>query len=216
MSHSNKNLDMPTALEKITGNIGTEIATTLLAAFSGNPVTALLPVLTNTLASDRHKGRVEKSIKEISVLLDEHSDLLRNITDQQYKLINETVLSIFSSVDIAKLEYLKNIIRNTLDDDSIKSQEAELLSRVIRDMSAQKLRFLVENYSYNRIQLSNMKVVDSKNDILHVDPGSRDGLIVTGLISLGLLIPAEPTYDDSGLHRFSTVVAKLIALLRRQ
>jgi hypothetical protein len=83
-------------------------------------------------------------------------------------------------------------------------------------MSAEELRFLVENYSYKRIQLSNMKVVDDTKEVLQVDPESRDGLIVTGLISLGLLIPAEPTYDDSGLHRFSTVVAKLIVLLKKE
>ena len=213
---ANNKLDKPSALEKVAGNTGTEIAATLLAAFSGNPVASLLPVLTNALASGRHKQRVEKAINEIGAVLEEHSDLLRNITDQQYKLINETVLSIFNTVDSDKLEYLKRVIRNTLDNNNIKSQEAELMSRVIRDMSAEEFRFLIENYSYNRIQLSKMEVADDKKEVLRVDPESREGLIVSGLISLGLLLPAEPTWDDSGLHRFSNVVAKLIALLREE
>ena len=89
---ANNKLDKPTALEKVSGNTGTEIAATLLAAFSGNPVAAILPVLTNALASGRHKQRVEKAINEIGAVLEEHSELLRNISDQQYKLINETEL----------------------------------------------------------------------------------------------------------------------------
>jgi hypothetical protein len=168
-------------LEKVAGNTCTEIAATLLAGFSVNPFAALLPVLTNALASGRHKSRVEKSINEISAVLDEHSDLLRNITDQQYKLINETVLSIFNTVDTYKFKYLKRVVRNTLYDKNIKSQEAVLLSRVILDMSAEELRFLVENYSYKRIQLSKMKVVDDTKEVLQVDPESRDGLIVTAI-----------------------------------
>lgn len=209
-------LDKPSALEKAAGNTGTDIAATLLAAFSGNPVAAILPVLTNALASGRHKERVENAINEVGAVLDEHSELLLNITDQQYKLINETILSIFNTVDGDKLKYLKRVIRNTLDNDNIKSQEAELLSRVIRDMSAEELRFLVEYFSYNRIQLSKIEVTEDKKEVLRVDPDSREGLIVSGLISLGLLIPAEPTWDDSGLHRFANVVAKLIALLKKE
>ena len=109
----NNKLEKPSALEKVTGNTGTEMAATLLAAFSGNPVAALLPVLTNALASGRHKQRVEKAVNEIGAVLDEHSDLLRNITDQQYKLINETVLSIFNTVDSDKLEYLKRVTKHS-------------------------------------------------------------------------------------------------------
>lgn len=211
---SDSKLEKPSPLEKVAGNTGTEIAATLLAAFSGNPVAALLPVLTNALASTRHKKRVEKAISEIAAVLEEHSEQLRGITDQQYKLINETILAVFQVVDEDKIEYLKRVIRNSLNDGDIKSQEAELLSRVVRDMSAEELRFLVEKFSYRRIQLSKLNSPDTL-EVLRVDAESREGLIVSGLISLGLLIPAEPTWDESGLYRFSNIVAKLIALLRK-
>ena len=93
------------------------------------------------------------------------------------------------------------------------SHKKELLSRVIRDMSAEELRFLVENFSYRHIQLSKLVAPDN-TEVLQVNPESHDGLIVSGLISMGLLLPAEPTWDETGLHRFSYIVAKLIALLR--
>ncbi len=43
------------ALEKASGNIGTSVAATLLAICSINPIAALLPILTTSLASKRHK-----------------------------------------------------------------------------------------------------------------------------------------------------------------
>jgi hypothetical protein len=37
-----------------------------------------------------------------------------------------------------------------------------------------------------------------------------------GLFSLGVLVAAEPTWDDTGLLRFSPIAAKLIVLLRQE
>ena len=122
-------LERPSSLEIVMGNTGTDIAATLLAAFSGNPVAALLPVLTNALASGRHKERVEKTISEIESVLEEHSEQLIYINDQQYKLINETILAVFQAVDQSKIEYLKRVIRNTLNDGEIQSQERITISR---------------------------------------------------------------------------------------
>ena len=51
------------------------------------------------------------------------------------------------------------------------------------------------------------------DNILRVNPASRDALIVAGLMSLGILVPAEPTYDAPNILRFSGIVAKLISLL---
>ena len=95
-------LKAPTALETVFGSKGTTIAATLLAAFSGNPVASLLPVLTNALASDRHKKRVENAVKEINIILEKHPEKLKNITDAQCKLINETVLTLFQTIEQEK------------------------------------------------------------------------------------------------------------------
>lgn len=186
---------------------------TLIAAYSANPLAALLPVLTNSLASERHKARVERVIGEIAANLEQQKDQLQRLSDEQYKLVNETILAIFHTTDARKLEYLRAAVSNGLAASDLVPQEAVLLSRVIRDISADEAEFLVKNFSYRRVQITSAAVkVDS--DVLVVRPSSRDGLVATGLIALGLLAPGEATMSDSDLHRFSPIVAKLLVLLR--
>jgi hypothetical protein len=204
----------PTALEKVTGHFGTELAATLLAAFSGSPVAAVLPVLTNALASGRHRRRVEKAIEELSGDLSRHESKLRDLTDSQYKLINETVLSVFSTVEEEKLEYLRRVATNALDASEIKPQEAAVISRLIRDLSADEVRFLLEHGTVERVEFSS--TVPAQQGQLHIDPDSPEGPVVSGLMSLGILIQAEPTWDDSGLLRYAPITANLIRLLRRR
>ena len=186
---------------------------TLIAAYSANPLAALLPVLTNSLASERHKARVERVIGEIAANLEQQKDQLQRLSDEQYKLVNETILAVFHTTDARKLEYLRAAVSNGLAASDLVPQEAVLLSRVIRDISADEAEFLVKNFSYRRVQITSAAAqVDS--DVLVVRPSSRDGLVATGLIALGLLAPGEATMSDSDLHRFSPIVAKLLVLLR--
>lgn len=203
----------PTALEKITDNIVTEATLTLVGALSGNPLGALLPVLSKSLASGRQKQRVEAALEEVNSVLEAHSDALRNLTDSQYKLINETVLAILHTTSSDKLTYLRRLVRNGLDMPEIEPEEAVVLSRIIRDISAEEVDFLVRYFSHERIQLG-LTSGPSEQGILVVPAGGRDELIVSGLISLGLIISAGPTIDDQGILKFSNGVAKLIALLQ--
>jgi hemoglobin-like flavoprotein len=210
---SKSSLPEKTNLEGIAGSLPTEIGATLIAAFSGTPVAALLPVLTNALASRRHKERVERALVDISAELERQKDALVNITDAQYKLVNETILATLQATDEDKLQYLRNVLSNAIRADEIQPQEADFLSRVIRDMSAKEATFLVDNHHYDRVQLNETSAGASEVTVFLADPSSEDGMIVTGLISLGLLIPAEPTWDNSGFHRWSSTVTPLVALL---
>lgn len=204
-----------TNLEAISGSLPSEIGATLIAAFSGTPVAALLPVLMNTLASGRHKERVERAIADMSAELERQKDILVNITDAQYKLVNETILATLQATDEDKLQYLRNVLSNAVHADEIEPQEADFLSRVIRDMSAKEATFLVNNFHYDRIQLNETTAGASEVKVFLANPSSEDGMVVTGLISLGLLIPAEPTWDNSGFHRWSSTVRPLVTLLGR-
>lgn len=206
-------LKQPTTLEKAASHPGTEAALTLVGALSGNPLAALLPVLTNSLASERQKQRVEAALVQIDTTLREHSEALRNLSDAQYKLVNESVLALLHTTSSEKIEYLRRAVQNSLVVGTILPQEAVVLARIIRDISAEEADFLVKHFHYNRIQLAS-SATERKQKVLTVAPESHDGLVVTGLISLGLLSTAEPTWDDSGLLRFSPIVAKLLVLLR--
>jgi hypothetical protein len=202
-----------TRLEKISGALPTEIGATLIAAFSGTPVAALLPILTNTPASGRHKQRVEKALEDMSSELERQKDILMNISDAQYKLVNETILATLQATDEDKLQYLRNVLSNAVRADEIQPQEADFLSRAIRDMSSKEATFLVDHCHYERVQLNETSANASDVKSYLADPSSEDGMVVTGLISFGLLIPAEPTWDNSGFHRWSSAVKPLVALL---
>jgi hypothetical protein len=202
-----------TAIEKISGHVTTESALALIGALSGNPLAALLPVLGKSLASERQKKRVEVALLEVNQLLESHEKALRDLNDAQYKLINETLLAFLHSTSQEKLNYLRNPVRNGLAMPDLQPEEAVALARIVRDLSAEEANFLVRSFSFKRIQLGKGTGQDTP-DALVIPLGGREELIATGLISLGLILPAGPTLDDSGLMRFSNVVAKVIALLR--
>lgn len=201
-------------MERATGGVLTDGAAALLAAFSGNPLVALLPVLTNAIASGRQRARVERAIVDVSADLEARLESLRNITDEQYKLLNETILALFQTTDQRKLEYLRAAVRNELSMNDLIPQEAAALSRIVRDISAEEADFVIEHFSYHRIHLTSLDA-PVKENVLVLRPASREGLVVSGLLALGILTPGEATFDDSGLLRFSEIVVKLILILRK-
>lgn len=203
----------PTILEKVTGDVVTESAFTLIAALSGNPLAVLLPVLNNALASGRMRRRVEAALLDIDTRLRLHEDKLSDLSDSQYKLLNETILAVLQSTDSEKLEYLRQAVDNCLSMSDLQLQESVVLSRVIRDISAEEVRFCIQNSSFDYVQLISSTPSDVQS-VLAVDPEDRLALIVTGLMALGLLMPAEATWDGSGRLKFSSVVARLITLVQ--
>lgn len=206
-------LPKKTALEAITGSLPTEIGTTLLAAFCGTPVAALLPILTSTLANTRHRERVERTLVAMSEELERQKEALVNITDAQYKLINEAILATLQATDENKLQYLRNVLSNAVRNDDTSPQEADFLSRVIRDLSANEAKFLVENGRYTNVTFGADAIGSMTGQLLEVDPSSEDALIVTGLVSLGLLIMGDTRWGVSGHLQWSPAAKQLLALL---
>lgn len=208
-------LSTPTALEKVTSNVVTESLLTVVGALLGTPMVALLPALSNSLASGRQQKRVESALTQIDAILNAHEEALRNLTDSQYKLINEAILALLQTTSPEKIEYLRRAVHNSLDTgEGILAQEAVVLARIVRDISADEADFLVKNFHYERIQLASASSPDDERNVLTVAPDSQESIVITGLVSLGLLLNAESTWDRMGFIRFSPIVAKLLALLR--
>lgn len=181
-----------------------------LAAQVATPLAALLPVLANSLAAERHKKRVEKTLGEIDAQLRAHSDVLQSLSDDQFKFVNEVVLAVLQTTEDEKLVYLKQAISNGLRTDADLGYSVQL-SRILRDIAATELRFLIENFQYERI------VVDAEPHTereLRVAKEGAQEIALTGLITLGLIVSAGSTIDDGGKYRFSPLVAKLVALVR--
>jgi len=202
-----------THLERITGSFATEGALTIVGALAGGPLAALLPVLGKSLAAARQKARVEDALGEIDRLLRRHGEALNSFSDSQYKLVNEAILALLHTTSQEKMAYLKRVVENAISMTAMDGQEAIVLSRVVRDISADEAKFLCENFGYERVQVAS---ADPQHEmrVLNVKPGTANALVATGLVSLGILEAAEPTWNESGLLRYSTITAKLIALLK--
>ena len=206
-------LKPPTVVEKVSGSAATESSLAMLAVADGGIVSAALPILAKSLASERQRKRFEQAISEIGETLKAHEQIIRDLSDAQYKLIGEVILALAQTTDDEKVRYLKVAVRNSLGEIEIRPQEAVMLGRLLRDISADEASFLVRNFGFERVWFNESPFNGTEN-IIAVKPSSSEGLVVAGLISLGLLLPAEPTWDDSGLMRFAPLVAKLLALLR--
>jgi len=185
----------------------------IVSASVGLPIVALLPVLADTLANGRHRKRVETALANIDQVLREHASRLNDLTDQQFKLVNEIVLAILHTVDDPKIEYLKRAVTGALASHDIEPQTAVVLSRVLRDLSADEAAFIVLHFDKGWVSV----VAEINPGIpggLQVRKDTHDDLIVSGLVSLGLLVSAGATWDDSGRFRWSGIVVKLLVLLR--
>jgi histone H3/H4 len=199
--------------EKVLGSLPVEIALTAIAASAGGPLAALLPILGKSLAAERQKNRVEKALIEINSLLNDRKEALISFSDEQYKLVNEVILALLQTTSEQKISYLKKVIRNTIDVKDIEQQEVAVLSRILRDISADEVNFLYANFSYDRIVVS---AIDAEYamKVLKIKPDTHENLIVTGLVLLGILENGEPGFFENDFLRYSKITAKLMAILK--
>ena len=204
-------LDKESPLEKVAGSTVTTAAVTLLAAQVGTPLAALLPVLTGALASERHKKRVEKAIRELESEVEARKEKLKFVTDSQYKIINEAILTVFQTLDEEKLSYLRCVVVNAIDAEDIESLEAVLLCRIVRDISAAEVKFVLDNFSYKYVEIGGKY---EREDTLFIPEGTREAIVANGLFAVGVLVRTEQLMDSANRLAFSPLCGKLIALLK--
>lgn len=200
----------PTALEKASGALATEVALTAVGAAVGGVLAPLLPILSKSLAAKRQQDRVETALRDIAEVLERHGDQINRITDWQYKLINEIVLAVMHTTDEIKLQYLRVAVANALKTSDVQNDEALIVARIIRDISAAELAFLLKAFRFKGVAIHDE---DVKNpDILAVPKLSDDSTLVSGLISRGLLRSDDSTWDYT-VYRTGRLTAKVIALV---
>lgn len=107
-------LKPPSSLETVGGSTATEATLTFVGALAGGPLAPLLPVLAKSLASGRQHSRVVAALASIDQTLKNHSSQLADMTDEQYKLVNETILAVLHTTSETKLAYLRTAVRNAL------------------------------------------------------------------------------------------------------
>ncbi len=199
-------------LEKVTDHPVSKTTGTVIGVLGATvtPLAAFVPFLMNTLASGRQAKRLEVVFQEIERVLKKHENLISEMTDDQYKIINEAISSALYTINEEKLSYLVQVVNNTAQDGSHCQGVSDHLSRVIRDISAEEILFLLRSVKYEGAAITDSEV---KNDaLLRIPPGSNDELLMTGLLHLGLAFAQDSTWSFQ-VYKWSPVVRKLVALL---
>ena len=200
-------IEKPTKLEKVTDSLVSQVGITAIAAYAATPLAALLPLLSGTLASGRHKKRIEKALIEINKTLQDHAEKLENLSDAQYKIINECVLTILQTTEEEKIQILKRTVQNNIENETIPAGYVTQISRILRDITPDEIKYLVKNQKYKKIIFDEETQI---NEELIVATGTDDAILVSGLIALGLVVPRSSTIDNLGCYTFSPLVKKII------
>lgn len=188
-----------------------------VAATPYTPLLApLLPSLAQSLAAERQKERVNRELEYLNQRLEALGDVLRAITDEQYKFINETVLTILQTTDSQKLEFLRDAVERVLETPNLTHGESAVLSRIIRDISVSELLFLINHFEYEAVVFLDATGDANRTEeykklnwgVLKDKKASREDL--TGLLALGLLYRSSKLSES---YFFSPLVGKLLALV---
>lgn len=202
------------ALELAAGNFLSSAAINAFATYLGGPLAAAIPSLVDSLASRRHQERVAAAIADISECLSRQEEKIRSLTDEQYKLANELYLALLQTTHTTKIEYLKTAIKRTVDITDIGTQEAAVLSRIIRDISVNEVEFITKTFHYKHICTRAPDPNDTEKNIYCVAHDGKESILVTGLIALGILTPGTMTLSGGSNLYFSTITAKLLTILQ--
>ena len=220
--------EKPTTAEKVMGNLPASLAVTALAAalpyvqseagIVAVAAASLLPPLFNSVPDQRYKMRQDEWRNNVSQDLEKLPSQIASLTDDQYHLMNEIVGVASQTINTTKLEYLRNAVRNTVFMQDLASQEASLLGRIIRDISAHEADFVLKNFGYKYVFVGSN--ASSALNSFNVEENSDDSLVVRGLAGLGLLIAVDDgnqagSFGQGTFFTFSKMAGKLIVLLRQ-
>lgn len=176
-------------IEKLGGHVVTQSLTTLVGAL--NPAAAILPVLLSSAANTRMQARIDEALK---ALQDELTKLEKNVarmSDAQYKIVCEALSHLHRTSDAKKIDYLKRAVINGVLDEELNSEKAYIVSRILRDISALEVEFLLASMEHNQIYLITQNpdgsIPVSDTAAYNVASSIENQTIVAGLLSLGLI-----------------------------
>lgn len=220
MSNNNE----PTIVEKISGNPILNIASNLFAlatsSYSGG-ISALVSPFMGILTSELYQKRIADKWLEISKDLEAQQEKLNNLTDAQFKLINEISCTVLSTIHEEKLAYLRNAINNTLDEGKILDHESVLISRIIRDISVDEIKFLLDptfnGQEYEEIYIGTTVESDHiENNALLLSENSNSASAVWGLNNLGLFLSITGFGSTGNIYQYIPIAEKVRSLLREK
>lgn len=176
-------------LEKYAGSTIATSITALVAASGGTYLAPLVPVLLNSLANNRYQKRVEEALKDINHRLEQNESAVRDMSDAQFKLTGEIISIAIRTIDQDKLDLLKIAVVRTLDLTDINEHDAEITSRVLRDITVREFRFLYDLSRFTEISVFNPSLENFKkrNGQVVYEPNSQEDQLLHGLVNLGVI-----------------------------
>ena len=202
----------PTKLEKISGGLPAGISATTFSALAAlsTPLAVFVPFLLQSLATGRHTKRVDNALKDINEILISHEQAITDLTDNQFRLINEVIASIFQTIDDEKILFLKTIVNNAITQEDIIKKDVDYISRIMRDISVDEIQFIIKNFKHGHLFIGDKAEI---KDALIIKNNSKEEIIVSGLINMGLLYTKVSVFGGTRFD-FSPVVVKLLVLLQ--
>lgn len=205
-----------TAFESIASNIATKVAANAVAVFGATvtPLAAFVPFLVDALASGRQARRLDGIFSELTAIIERHSGQIKDLSDDQYKVINEAISAAFYTIDQQKLNILKNAAANAFTSAEAVLNISDSLSRILRDISTAEAAFITQNFGFSLLIISEAQITDIEGlKVLAIHPNSDDEVVLSGLINLGLVYARASRWDVMGFE-WSPLVVKLIRLLK--
>jgi hypothetical protein len=199
----------PGVIEELAGSPAAAIGTTALAAgFAvATPIAIFLPPLMACWAGLRQQERLNSFIVGTTESLNRHEAQLNEISETQFQMISEAVVSALHTVDARKLDMLRHWIDNSFEVD-VPAEQSAFVARAIRDISPEEAYFLL-SLGQKPITTSNYEV--DNTEYQYVDPDSKEYLAMVGLVSLGLLRDQGGFGSVTTKTVYADVVCQLIA-----
>jgi signal transduction protein with GAF and PtsI domain len=201
-------------IEKIENHPVVQAGVTLISSY--HPAAGILPTLLSSAANTRMEKRIEEAIEDLERQVSSIQEQVATMNDAQYKLVCETLSHLQRTNDPEKIEYLKRAVLNGVKANDLTSEKAYIISRIVRDVSAVEIDFIMAAAKYLRIRLEvpnqdgSIPITDQTT--YTVAEGYANQTIIAGLRSLGLL--KEDETWDSG-YQLTPLAFALITLLHQ-
>lgn len=208
-------LEEPTKLEAIADGLPAGMAMTVIAASSGGIAAALLPLLGGALANSRYKARIERTLLEIATRLKSLEGQLRNITDENYQLLNNLIVVCLQTANERKLKMLANAVENSIIIEGISDFDSAQMSRIISEISADEVLFLLNLDPKKEIEIDNGL---GETDMHSIEctifkDDSVESEMVRNLFAVGVFKRGVRTWGQLERYAFTRVCGKLRQLL---